>query len=181
MFTSGQLTATEWLAIATLSYQVHQPQPLRVDANFRLRPAKDLQSTKYTQKRNLFIFYYMWEGEVTSYLQLWPPAGRHGVIVIDYCFLRNRSRNRLNWPKMNCNPRILSRLNLEIFNLLHCCAMNRGCDGGIFSFIIVCYNYVSVEAVCPSVWVKSRQSRGKQSACSYSRFVPANLSVDFQK
>jgi len=68
---------------------------------------------------------------------------RHGIIVIDYCFLSNR--NRLNWTKVKCNRnrfnyqfnrnrRLLSRLNLEIFTLHHC-AINRGCGGWVSSFI----------------------------------------------
>jgi len=50
--------------------------------------------------------------------------------------------------------RLLSRLNLKIFTIHHC-AMNPGC-GGWFSFIIVCYCYVSGEAIYPAVWFKSR-------------------------
>jgi len=48
-----------------------------------------------------------------------------------------------------------SRLNLEIFTLHHC-ALNRGCSGWVSSFIIVCYDYVSGEVICPSTCVKSR-------------------------
>jgi len=50
---------------------------------------------------------------------------------------------------------LLSLLNLEIFTLHHC-ALNHGCGGWVSSFIIVCYGSVSGEAICPSVWVKSR-------------------------
>jgi len=44
---------------------------------------------------------------------------------------------------------------LEIFTLHHC-APNRGYGGWVSSFIVVCYVYVSGEAIYPSVWVKSR-------------------------
>jgi len=66
------------------------------------------------------------------------------------------NRNRL-YCQFNRNRRLLSRLNLEIFNLhLHHCALNRGFGGWISSFIIVCYGYVSGEAISLSVCVKSR-------------------------
>jgi len=57
-------------------------------------------------------------------------------------------RNRLHC-QLNRNRRLLLRLNLEIFTLHHC-TMNSGCGGW------VSYGYVSGEAICPSVWVKSR-------------------------
>jgi len=54
---------------------------------------------------------------------------------------------------------------LEIFTLHHC-VMNRDRSGWVFSFIIVCYGYVSGETIYPSMWFKSRQSRGKHSVSS---------------
>jgi len=37
----------------------------------------------------------------------------------------------------------------------HHCAMNRGCGAGwVSSFIIAYYNYLSGEAIYPSVWFK---------------------------
>ena len=98
------------------------------------------------------------------------------VIIIDYSFFSNSDRNRLNRPQMkcnrnqlhcqfNCNWQLLLQWNLEIFTLHHC-AMNSGCGGWVFSFIIVCYGCVSEEAVCLSMWFKSRQSRCKPSVCS---------------
>jgi len=64
------------------------------------------------------------------------------------------NRDRLHC-QFNRNRRLLSRLNLEIFTLYHC-APNWGCGSWVSSFIIVCYDYVSGEAICPSVWVKFR-------------------------
>jgi len=58
--------------------------------------------------------------------------------------------------QFNRNRRLLSRLNLEIFIL----------RGWVSSFIIVCYGYVSGEAIYPSMWFKSRQPWGKHSVCS---------------
>jgi len=72
--------------------------------------------------------------------------------------------NRLHC-QFNRNRRLLSRLNLEIFTLHHC-AMNRGWGGWVPSFIIVCHGCVSGGTICPSVWVKSRQSSGKHSVHS---------------
>jgi len=69
------------------------------------------------------------------------------------------NRNRLHC-QFNRNRRLLSRLNLDIFTLHHC-ALNHGCGGWVSSFIIVCYGYVSWEAIYPSMWFKSKQSRGK--------------------
>jgi len=43
--------------------------------------------------------------------------------------------------------------------------MNCGCGDWVSSFIIVSHSYVSGEVICPSVWVESRQSRGKHSVC----------------
>jgi len=43
---------------------------------------------------------------------------------------------------------LLSGLNLGIFALHHY-ALNRSCGGLVFSFIIVCYGYVSGEATYP--------------------------------
>jgi len=64
------------------------------------------------------------------------------------------NRNRLHcW--FNRNRRLLLRLNLEIFTQHHC-ALNHGYGGWVSSFIIVYHGYVSGEAICPSVWVKSR-------------------------
>jgi len=57
--------------------------------------------------------------------------------------------------QFNRSRRLLSPLNLEIFTLHHC-AMNRGCGGWVSSFVIVCYGYVSGEAICPSMWFQSR-------------------------
>ena len=74
---------------------------------------------------------------------------KHGVI--DYSSLINS--NRLNWPKMKCNRRLHSRLNLKIFTVHHS-ATNRGVGGWVSSFSIVCY--VSGEAIHPSVWFKPR-------------------------
>jgi len=62
--------------------------------------------------------------------------------------------NRLHC-QFNRNRRLLSRLNLEIFTLHHC-AMNHGCGGRVSSFVIVCYGYVSGQAISPSVGVKSK-------------------------
>jgi len=42
--------------------------------------------------------------------------------------------------------------------------MNRDCGGWVSSFFIVCYG--SGEAICLSMWFKSRQSRGKHSVSS---------------
>jgi len=64
------------------------------------------------------------------------------------------NRNRLHC-QVNRNRRLRSRLNLDIFTLLHC-ALNRGCGGWVSSFIIVFYGYVSGEANFQSVRVKSR-------------------------
>jgi len=64
----------------------------------------------------------------------------------------------------NRNRRSRSRLTLEIFTL-HQRALNRGCDGGVSLFIIVCYGYVSGKAICPFVCGKSRQSSGKHNVC----------------
>jgi len=50
------------------------------------------------------------------------------------------NRNRLHC-QFNRNPRLHSRLNLEIFTLHHC-ALNCSCGGLISSFIIVSYGYV---------------------------------------
>jgi len=71
------------------------------------------------------------------------------------------NRNRLHC-QFNRNRRLLSRLNLEIFTLHHC-AMNRGCCGSISSFVGICYVYVSGQAIYPSMWFKSRQSKCKHS------------------
>ena len=68
---------------------------------------------------------------------------------------RNRQHSQLR------NQRLLSRLNLEIFTL-HYSAMNRGCGGWISSFIIVCYSYVSEDAIYPSVWLKPYSPRQAQ-------------------
>jgi len=70
------------------------------------------------------------------------------------------NRNRL-YCQFNGNR----RLHMEIFTL-HRCAMNRGCGGWASSFIIVRYGYVSGKAIYPSVYLKSRQSRGKHSVSS---------------
>jgi len=64
------------------------------------------------------------------------------------------NRNRLHC-QFNRNRRLLSQLNLEIVTLHHC-AMNRGFGGCVSYFIIVCYGYVSGEAICPPVCVISR-------------------------
>jgi len=45
------------------------------------------------------------------------------------------NRNRLHC-QFNRNRPLLSRLNLDIFTLHHC-ALNRGCGGWVYSFIIV--------------------------------------------
>jgi len=63
-------------------------------------------------------------------------------------------RNRLHC-QFNRNRRLRSRLNSDIFTLLHC-ALNRGCGGWVSFFIMVCYDYVSGEAISPSVCFKSR-------------------------
>jgi len=66
---------------------------------------------------------------------------------------------KCNHNRLHCqfhrNRRLLSRLNLDIFNLHHC-AMNPGCGGWVSYFIIVCYGYVSGKAISPSVCAKSR-------------------------
>jgi len=49
---------------------------------------------------------------------------------------------------------IIYMINLEIFTQLHC--MIRACGGWVSFFIIVCYGYVSGEAIYLSVWFKSR-------------------------
>jgi len=59
------------------------------------------------------------------------------------------NRNRLHW-QFNRNRRLLSRLNLEIFTIHHC-AMNRDCGGWFSSSIVICYGYVSGEAISPSL------------------------------
>jgi len=66
----------------------------------------------------------------------------------------SRNRKRLNC-QFNRKRRLLSRLNLEIFTQHHC-AMNRDCGDWVPSFIIICYGNVSVEAISPSLCVKSR-------------------------
>jgi len=62
--------------------------------------------------------------------------------------------NRLHC-QFNSIRRLLSRLNLEIFTLHHS-AMNCDCGGWVLSFIIICYGYVSGEAIFPSLCVKFR-------------------------
>jgi len=59
------------------------------------------------------------------------------------------NRNRLHC-QFNRNRRLCSRLNLDIFTLHHC-ALSRGCGGWVSSFNIVCYGYVSGEAISPCV------------------------------
>ena len=114
-------------------------------------------------------------------------ANRHGVIVIDYNFLSNR--NRLNWPKMKCNRlhcqfnrnrRLRSRLNLEIFTLLHC-ALNLGCGGWVSFFIMVCYGYVSVEAISRLCASNPDSPWASTAFVANSHFVAATPFVDRQK
>jgi len=49
--------------------------------------------------------------------------------------------------------------------------MNCGCGGWVSSFIIVCYGYVSGEAIYPSMWLKSRQSKGRHSVFYGAPFI----------
>jgi len=89
------------------------------------------------------------------------------------------NRNRLHCQFIH-NRRLLSRLNLEIFTLHHC-VMNRGYGGWVSSFIIICYGYASGEAIYPSMWFKSRQSRASTAFLANSRFVPASLPIGRQQ
>jgi len=69
----------------------------------------------------------------------------------------------------NRNQRLLWRVNLDLFTLHHC-AINCGFGSWISSLVIGSCGYVSAEAICEFVHVKSRYSSGHRSL---SRFVLA--------
>jgi len=73
------------------------------------------------------------------------------------------NRNRLHC-QFNHNQRFISRLKLGNLHL-HYCAINPCFGGWVSSYIIVCYDYASGEALFPSVCAKSK-SGVSNSNCS---------------
>jgi len=89
------------------------------------------------------------------------------------------NRNRLHC-QFNRNRRLLSGLNLEIFTLHHC-VMNRCSCGWVSSFIIVCYDCVSGQAVYRLRGLNPDSPGASTAFVANSRFVPATLPVGHQR